>query len=189
MAFQDDKDALLAILTAKCSEVKFINNNANNYAQLLEMFFEFATTFDCNPDYLADLLAIFADATLTGLGVYFNKAGTQNNPKVIVASNYTNVTIDAGGDYEQLQIFNASVIDELIIDNNTNVDILVISGASEITRLDVKSGSCINTLFVKACNDLDSILDKVVEGSCINNIILDDNAIFNGYTCEIETDL
>ncbi len=186
MAFEDDKEAILLLVKAKrCPEAKFINTNAGTYAELLEMLFEFASTFDCDPAYLNDLLTLIDDTILTGLGVYFNKAGTQTNPKVIVNSNYTNVTIDAGGAYEQLQIFNGSVIDELIIENNTLVDILAISGGSEVTKLQIENGSCVNAILVKACQDFDSKLDKIVDGSCVKNLQVDENATFNGYTCEL----
>lgn len=191
MAFEDDKTALLDLVKVKtCAQADYINANSSDYDDLLDMLFEFASTFDCDQAYLTAILTIFDDAILTARGVYFNKiGGTIDNPKVIVSSTYTLVQMNVGGAVDELQIFNASVITNIVVTNNTQLRHLVISGGSTVTKLDsTEEGSCVEIVLIKACATFNSTLDKIVEGSCVRNLGKDADATFNGYTCEITTE-
>ncbi len=148
--------------------------------------FQFIGLFDCDLEYLSQILNLFPDSVLVSNGVYYNKtAAIVTNPRVIVNSTYDNVIINAGGNFGPIEISKNSNITNINITNNTNVLSMGIGGGSQVSKLDVTSGSCVDTLVIKGCNGNNSTLDKIMEGSCINDFGIDDNATFNGYICDL----
>lgn len=186
MSFSTDKALLIDVIKLKsCTETRAIQG-ASNYSQLLTMFFQFAGLFDCDIAYLEEILDLFDDSILLANGIYYNKTGASvDNPKAVVKSTYTTININAGGSYGPLEILDGSIITKLNITNSTNVLSLGISGASEVGILTVASGSCIDTVVIKGCQGNNSKLDKIIEGSCINDLGVDANATFNGYICDL----
>lgn len=184
MAFADDKQAVIdLVLLQQCNQANYIDDNASDYPELLDMVIQFASTFDCDPAYLTTLLGLIADGIRTSNGVYLGKSGTVSNPVLVVDCAYTAITVDSGGDYDDLLIFN-STVDELDITTNTNVKLLNVGGGSVISLLDVESGSSVGVLLIKSCNGNNSEITKIKEGSSISELGIDEDAEFGGFTCE-----
>lgn len=187
--FLTKKQQVINIVKAKnCTEAQFIQDNANTREELVEMLFEFSKTFDCDPKYLEDLLAPFTDAELTAYGIYYNKTGiTITNPKVLIKCLNCIVNINAGGSIKEINICDQSTITSINIQNNTILGLLNIGGGSIVDVLSIMPGSCIDVLLIKACNSFNSELKKVTDNSCIKNISIDDDAVYGGYECVINT--
>ena len=185
MSFLIDKQIIIDIVKAnKCPDAQFIQDNANNYAELAFMLFEFSKTFDCDPTYLETLLATIDDALLLSLGIYYNKnAITITNPKWVIKCTNVNVVINTAT--QEIDIADYSTVNSVLITNNIVVELLNIGGGSVVDLLQVDSGSFLTVLLVKSCGLNISELTKVKDGSCINNIGIDTEAIYGGYECVI----
>jgi hypothetical protein len=157
-----------------------------NYAQLLEKLFEFAKTFDCDPGYLADLLAVVDDAKRVSLGVYLDKTGSSvTNPKWLVNCNYTTVTVNQP---ISLEVVKGSHIITMVVDGNVVMPFLNIGSGARLETLDVKAGSCVDTLTIKVCPNPDTevvpaILNKITADSCVNDYFADAGTTFGGFDC------
>lgn len=185
MAFADDKQTIIDIVKAnKCPDSHFIQDNANSYEELAFMLFEFSKTFDCNPAYLETLLDTIDDAILLAQNIYYKRTGvTITNPKWVVAC--TDVVVVVNVDRQEIDIAANSTVTMLTIANSKTIELLNIGGGSIVARLDVQNGSCVTVLLVKSCGIVTSELLKVTEGSCIENIGIDTDAIYGGYECVI----
>lgn len=185
MSFIADKAALITMISArKCSDVKAIQA-ATYYPDLLTLLFQNASLFDCDLTYLESIFGIFPDTILIANGIFYNKTpgGVINNPKVMIKSSYDSIHINTGGQYGPIEIMDGSHISSIIISNNTQVESIGISGASVVGLLSVEEGSCVNVALVKACNSHNSTLSNIQMDSCVNNVGVDEGAIYNGYTC------
>lgn len=185
--FAAKKQAVIDIVKARqCSAAIYIKNNANDYNELVDMMFTFAKTFDCDPTYLDALLAPFDDAVdLIPNGIYYNKTGlTVVNPKWIINSTGMIVTINGGGLIPELDIAYNSTVTSITVTGATRLDLLNIGGGSTVTLLTANSGSCVSTVLVKSClSTVISTLTSISGGSCVDNIGVDEGAVFGGFEC------
>lgn len=183
-----DREAIYDLVKAKGCRNAHEIANTYTYAQLLDKLFDFAKTFDCDPDYLVELLNVVDDAKRISLGVYLNKTGTTlSNPKWLVNCTYTTVTVNQP---ISLEIVKSSNIQTLIVDGNVTMPFLNISSGATLQLLDVKVGSCIDTVTVKVCpnEDVDppvapATLTLISADSCVNDLIADEGTTFGGFDC------
>lgn len=184
--FYIDRQEIYDLVKAKGCRNALEIYQTYSYAQLLEKLFEFAKTFDCDPTYLGQLLAVVDDAKRISLGVYVDKTGSSvTNPKWIVNSTYTTVTINQA---ISLEVVKGSHITNLIVDGSVVVPFLNIGSGAWVENLDVKAGSCVDTVTVKVCPDPDTEvapakLDLVTAESCVNDLIADPGTTFGGFEC------
>lgn len=191
MAFSDDKSAVLAAIKAKnCTAADFVAVNATDYPSLLECFFEFAKTFDCDPDYLATLLALVDPAELLTNNVYFNQSAvaTATNPRLIVNSTITDVVLNSSfsGD---LEIVHGSQVETLTVNDNATIGNITIASNAQVNLLAVESGAVVDAVNVKACGLNVGHLLQISSGSVISDVVADAGAEFGGFACVTEEPL
>lgn len=185
MSFATEKASLLAILKEnECSAAKDVYANMNAYADIPGIYFKYGNAFDGDNPYLNTLAVIFDDPSIVAEGIYYNKvAAGVVNPKIVLKSTYTTITVNLSGNYGDIEIGGASIITEIIITNNTLVGTLTIAGGSVVQKLTIDPGSCIESLIVKSENGQDSTLNKIV-GSCVKNLGVSGDSDFGGFDCD-----
>lgn len=188
MSFATDKAALVALVKTKNCDIAAQISAAASYDALLPFLFQEAGVFDCDTAYLNAVFSIFPDAELTSRNVYFNKlvaGATVTNPVAVINCTYDEIIINPGVEVplRKLEIMLGSVIQKITVTNTSRVWTLTIGGGSVVNLLDVISGSCVDVLLVKSCDPIFSTLDKIEQGSCVDEMGIDTGSTFNGYTC------
>jgi hypothetical protein len=189
MAFQDEKEAVIAaIKSRKCKAANYVNENAKDYEGLLASLFEFAQTFDCDLDYLDELLSLINSSELLTLGVYFNQTvvGTVTNPRYIANSSIGTVVLNQSH-VGPLEIALESQVANLQITGNANISTITVAGDAKVTLLTVTAGSKLNALLIKECQGKKGEVTQVTDGSNIEEIGVTGAAVFGGFTCEVAT--
>jgi hypothetical protein len=193
MAFQDDKEEILAIIAEQsCKERAYVNERARNYEELADLIFEFSKTWDCDTTgYLEKMLDVVDDSILISQGIYYNKTLTDvTNPRIVVKSNITTITINSPASVvPQLLITRSSNISTVSVENNTDLNMLNICGASTVAVLNVTAGSMVEVVLVRACGANISSLQKIAADSNVINISVDEGANYGGIDCPPVTEL
>ncbi len=181
-----EKDQLLTILKDKeCSAAKDVYANLVNYDDLVKFFVKYGKAFDGDNAYLDSIAAIFDDAEMVAVGIYYNKTSvTLTNPKVVVKCTDCIININTGGIFRDLEIVDASQITVINITNNTKIDSMAVAGASEVEMINIQPGSCILTLLIKSENGLNSKIDKI-DGDCVQDFSLSPDSEFGGFVCDV----
>lgn len=185
MSFVTEKAALINILKEKeCTATKDVYNNLAAYSDIPRFFFKFTKAFDGDNAYLDTLAAVWDDASLQAVGVYYNKTGvTLTNPKVVIKCTNITINVGIGGDYGDLEIVGASQVNFLNIYNGTNVESLAVSGGSIVAVITIDPDSSVDTLLVKSENGQNSEVTKVI-GTNVKNAAASPDSVFGGYECE-----
>lgn len=182
------KTAVLDIINDKnCTAAKDVYKSLYTYRDLVKLVLRYSKVFDCDPDYLADLLAVFDDNTLMSYGIYHNKSGLIEDPTIVNHSlSGTTILVDNGSIHPDLEITGESLVQEIQIKNNTTIDSLVVTSGSKVALITIDPGSCINTLVIKSIGSPDCALVAEVgkiDGECVKNFDASPDSIFNGVVC------
>lgn len=185
MSFATDKAAAINILKEnECFATKDVYNNLNAYSDLPAFFFKYTKAFDGDNAYLDQLAAVWDDASLQAVGIYYNKTGTTiTNPKVVIKCTNVTVNVNAGGAYGDLEIVGASQVNDLNISNSTDIESLAVAGGSSVTTITIDPDSSVDTLLVKSENGQNSTVETV-SGANINNAAASPGSTFGGYECQ-----
>jgi hypothetical protein len=189
-SFYVSKQEVINLLLQKgCKDANYVSTKLNSYSDILPLVFEFAKTFDSDPEYLVSLLSQFEDAVLVSLGIFLNKTLTSVvNPLLVVKSTIENITIDSGAYqyFPGLEIFYNSNIGTITVTNNTIVSQLTIS-SSEVGTLVAAVGSCVDMLTLKDAGTTHATINKIIKGSCVNATVVDPNSTIGGLFCQTIT--
>jgi hypothetical protein len=186
MAFQDDKDAVIAVVKAHdCTAAHYIGRNAVDYPTLLDSLFEFAQTFDCDPTYLDQLLSLISLATLNSLGVYYNQVipGTVTNPVYIAKCTIGTVVLNTAHPRGWLEVVYNSTITLLHITSGAIISGVTVSSDAVISTFTVDNGSTLEALVIKNCGAHKGTVTSITEGSYIQELGVEEGAVFGGFTC------
>lgn len=180
------RNQVLALVKAKsCNDYAYVKQKLVTYDDGLRILFEFSKTFDCDTTYLENILAIFDDSELTGIGVYYNKtSGTITNPAMLVKCTGVTVNVTAGSD--EIDIVDGCSITQMNV--TADVSLISISGNSVVTEL-VVDGSTVGGVIVKTCGSYTATLTKIKEqnGGKVFTVIAEPPAVFGGFECVDET--
>lgn len=163
--FQSIKDAQIAIVRSRdCSAVPYLSERYTSLSKFTELVSRFVKSFDCDPAYLGELVAV-APAELETYGVYANKSAVALlNPQVV--HNCQNVSVTISGQRSPLIICNSVVTKITVI--NTVVGVIKAIGGSKISLVEADSLSEITILQALSCSAASSI-DKVAYGSRVTS--------------------
>jgi hypothetical protein len=190
--FDAKKDNTLKLIRKRsCPNADYINENGFTYATMFPMLFYFGDVFDCENDYLEEVLDLWADADLTSNNVYYNKTIVGDQDEIYYAAKTTltgtcHIISPIYPEIPYITLTYNSHIPNLIIQGNTNIKMLVVAAGSSIDHLIIEPGSNIEVILIKTCDEAFPSSIGDIEGS-YGIIAGDEFSLFGGNVCENTT--